>query len=401
MANKIVLISDDSDFFDYIKSKLELRKSDELFTFSFDSVPEKLELIKNALLIVNCENEKDKTLDLLNIFKGTPVIGFVYNDDDTFRRKCFRAGMLDFMTILIPDSEFRARIVPALAVSSLLEKNNFYKEILIKKEMLSDNEVFKDYETILDKELELISMNKKKAVIIAIAPNEKSKFTLKAELIEAIILNNLRKNDILMSYAPQKYFILIYDIDLEKAKKLWNKIQSQFSQKIYAGIVNITNQKRQQLINEVLNRLHQDINSERDSFNASQNFSNQAAIMNSQMNFKQFKQNFVKKMNQIINPVFYQAQQKYQNKFMNVKLEHQIEDGGGSFVVYGNNTCAVIKITSPGFAKINIDIFYEVGSNIIDSKRITLEPEEFESGVLEDLMEQFLLEFKKGQNNVS
>ena len=40
MANRIVLVSDDSDFFEYMRPKLELRKSDELFTFSFDDIPE-------------------------------------------------------------------------------------------------------------------------------------------------------------------------------------------------------------------------------------------------------------------------------------------------------------------------------------------------------------------------
>ena len=60
-----------------------------------------------------------------------------------------------------------------------------------------------------------------------------------------------------------------------------------------------------------------------------------------------------------------------------------------------------MKITSPGFSKINIDIIYEANSVIIDSKRITLEPEEFEKGILEDLMEQFLQEYKKGQENAS
>ena len=71
MANKIVLISDDSDFFDYIKSKLELRKSDELFTFSFDAVPERIHLIESSVLIVNSENAREKTLDLLSILKKT------------------------------------------------------------------------------------------------------------------------------------------------------------------------------------------------------------------------------------------------------------------------------------------------------------------------------------------
>ena len=42
---RIVLISDDSDFFEYISPKLILRKSDELFRFSFDEVLEKLHLL--------------------------------------------------------------------------------------------------------------------------------------------------------------------------------------------------------------------------------------------------------------------------------------------------------------------------------------------------------------------
>ena len=52
MANRIILISDDSDFFEYIRTKLELRKSDELFAFSFDETLEKLHLIDAAVLIV-------------------------------------------------------------------------------------------------------------------------------------------------------------------------------------------------------------------------------------------------------------------------------------------------------------------------------------------------------------
>ena len=45
MASKIILISDDSNFFDYIKPKLELRKSDELFMYNFDSIPNIIVLI--------------------------------------------------------------------------------------------------------------------------------------------------------------------------------------------------------------------------------------------------------------------------------------------------------------------------------------------------------------------
>lgn len=392
MAGRIVLISDDVDFFEYIRQKLELRKSDELFTFSFDSVPEKLPLIETAVLIINSENAEDKTLDLLNLLNGTPAIVFAYNEDDVFRRKCYRLGMFDFMTILTPDAEFRARIIPALTVSSILEKNKQYREILVSDNYLTkNNEVFLNYTYILDRELEEINNGKKNAVFAAIAPNDKTKFMLTANMIETAILDNIRRNDILMSYAPNKYFLLMYDSNIKSAQALWEKISNQLPQKIYAGFVNISNQKRQQLINEVLNKLHESINNDK-SIPSSKPING----LESYTNFKLFRQEFGKKLEQIITPVFYQVQQKYSGKFSGISLQQEASEGLGTFYIKGKTSCSSFRITSPGFSKINIDITYQKNASNIDAKRITLEPEEFEAGILEDLLEQFILEYKRG-----
>ena len=120
MASKIVLISDDSDFFDYIKEKFSLRKSDELYTFNFDSIPDKLHLLLSSVLIVNCEGTKDKTLELLKLFKDTPIIISAYNEDEEYKLECYRAGALDYITLLTSTKEFQARLTPALSIASLL-----------------------------------------------------------------------------------------------------------------------------------------------------------------------------------------------------------------------------------------------------------------------------------------
>lgn len=405
MANRIVLISDDSDFFEYIKSKLELRKSDELFTFSFDAVPDKFHLLESSVLIVNSENAKEKTLDLLKFFKSTPVIVSAFNDDDAFRRKCYRAGMFDFMTILTPDAEFRARMIPALSIATLLEKNKLYRKILIKNNVLKeDNEIFLDYNYILDRELEDIDKYSKKAVFVAISPNEKTKFMLKPAIIEAVLLNNIRRNDILMNYAPNKYFLLMFDTDITSAQKFWEKIRVQFPDKLYAGFCTIVNQKRQQLINEALNKLHEAINYDKDIVTTN-NINNSIGILQSSdsqySNFKMFKKEFGRKIEQVITPVFYQIQQKYNGKIMGVTMEQGSGEGYGSFYVKGKYSSSCFKITSPGFSKINIDITYQKNSEKVDAKRITLEPEELEAGLLEDLLEQFILEYKRGCENDS
>ncbi len=406
MANRIVLISDDTDFFDYIKSKLELRKSDELFTFAFDAVPDKIHLLETAVLIVNSENSRDKTLDLLSIFKETPVIVSAYNDDDTFRRKCYRAGMFDFLPLLTPVAEFRARMLPALSVAGILEKKLQYREILAKNNIInSDNDVFTDYNEILDNELHKIHSGAKKAVFIAIAPNEKSKFLLKTSLIEAVILNNTRKNDILMNYAANKYFLLMYDTDVASAQKVWEKISEQLPEKLYAGFVQVTNQKRQQVINEVLNKLHENINKDKNNINTKssplEGLNKLQENKSEYINFKMFKQDFAKKIEQVISPVFYQVQQKYSNTILGVSLEQGSGEGYGTFHLKSKFASSCFKITCPGFSKINIDITFQKGSNTVDAKRITLEPEELEAGLLEDLLEQFILDYKRSLENDS
>ena len=403
MSNKIILISDDSNFFDFIGHKLELRKSDRLLMYGFDSIPENFHLLENGVLIIDSEKSKEKTLDLLNILKNTPSIVFAFNEDDVFRRKCYRAGVYDFMTPLTSDSEFRARIIPALTVASLLEKNKRYRDFLVNKNIITkENEVFIDYKSIIDTELADIQNSSRKVVFGAISPNEKSQFLLKPALIEAVILNNIRKNDILMNYAPNKYFIFLYYIDVNSAKKIWKKITAQIPEKIYAGFCNVLNQKKEILINEALNKLHEAINYDKQIVTEKQPLSSLSSIQglsSSMSNFKLFRQEFDKKMDKIIAPVFYQIQQKYAGKLTGVALEQSLENGYGAFYIKGKHFYSSFKITCPGFSKINIDVTYQKNSNNIDAKRITLEPEELEQGLLEDLLEQFILEYKKGENN--
>ena len=400
MANRIVLVSDDSDFFDFIKSKLELRKSDELFTFSFDSVPEKFHLLNSAVLIVNSENVNEKTLDLLVLFKETPIIIFAYNDDEVFRRKCFRAGAFDFMTILTSEADFRSKMIPALSVSALLKKNERYRKILVDSQILmNENEVFLNYNYILDKELEEVYAGTKKAVLAAISPSDNNKLLLNSDVIEAIILNNIRKNDILMNYAPNKYFLIMFDTTVDLARKAWAKLSSQMPGKIYAGFCSVTNQKREKLINEALNKLHEAIKNDRDIVGTDTNPLGVLNIAQSSLtpysNFKMFRQEFGRKIEQVITPVFYQVQQKYSNVFLGVTFEHGTGDGYGIFYIKGRQSASCFRITSPGFSKINIDITYQKDSSTVDSKRISIEPEELEQGLLGDLLEQFILEYKR------
>ena len=102
----------------------------------------------------------------------------------------------------------------------------------------------------------------------------------------------------------------MYDTNIKSVETLWEKISKISLKNIYAGFVNISNQKRQQLVNEALNKLHSAINNDKNI-----PLANTINSIESYTNFKLFRQEFSKKFEQIITPVFYQIQQKYSGKF--------------------------------------------------------------------------------------
>ena len=99
------------------------------------------------------------------------------------------------------------------------------------------------------------------------------------------------------------------------------------------------------------------------------------------------------------NKILNHIKQKYTDKLYGVIIKQEIGDGYGILRIKSRQIQSVLKITSAGFSKINIDITYLSGNENIDTKRIALEPDELEAGFLEDLLEQFILEFKKEINN--
>ena len=392
MQSRIVLISDDVDFFEYIYSKLNLRKSDELFKFSFEDIPNKIHLLSTSVLIINSENSSQKTLELLRLTKNIPAIVFAFNDNDNLRLQVYTLGALAFLTPFTSDEEFWAITVNGLNIASMQMKYLQYREMLVKNNLiLKNNEVFTDYASILDNELEIINSTGRKAVLVAISPNDKSKFLLQANQIETIILNNIRRNDILMNYATNKYFLLLWDTDIDSAKKRWEKIKTSIPEKIYAGFANTIGKVRQQLINEVLNRLHEAIN-------FSRNAVDEEVKENEVTNFKMYRQEYNKKFDNTISPVLYMTQQKFNDKLFGMHIEQDVVDGHGYLKITGRNAGATLKITTAGFTKINIDITYQTAKNI-QPKRISLDPKEFETGFLEDLLEHFVEEFRKEIND--
>lgn len=392
MQNKIVLISDDSDFFEYIIPKLKLRKSDEIFQFKYEELPDKIHMLSSALLIINSENHQEQTLQLLDIIKDTPTVIFGYNHNDEFVLETYKKGALCFLTLSASDEEIEAKLIPALNLVSYAEKSALYREMLVNNNIISkNNEVFLDFTNVLEREINNIHKNSVTSTLTAIAADDKTKFILQPNQLETIILNSIRKNDILMSYSFNKYFLLLNNTNIEKAKSIWKTITNKLPQGVYAGFALIGNKSRQQVVNEVLNDLHKSMSQEKI-------FPNIKSTENTN-NFKSFRKEFDKKILQIVSPVFYHIQQKHNDKLYGIYIEQEVGEGYGVMYLKSEKFTASFRITCPGFSSVNIDISYINADTCTNNKRITLEPEELEAGLLEDLLEEFIKEYKQTVEN--
>ena len=393
MQNKIVLISDDSDFFEYIIPKLKLRKSDELFSFKFGDLPDKIHMLSSSLLIINSACNPEQTLQLLDLVNDIPVIVFGFNNDDEFLIETYKRGALAYFTPDVSDAEIEAKLLPFLNLVSSIKKSALYREMLVQNKIIAkNNEVFLDFTNILEREIDQIKKNSATATLVAISADENSKFIIQPNQLETIILNNIRKNDILMAYAFNKYFLLFNNTGIDKAKEIWSIIKKKLPEGVYSGFAAVGNKNRQQVVNEVLNDLHKSMS----KVNFSGDFSKNSNVGN----FKNFRKEFDKKIMQVVSPSFYHIQQAYNDKLFGIKIEQGSGDGYGVLYLKTDDYTACFRITSPGFSTINIDISYDSADNDnihklnLEQKHITIEPEELEQGLLDDLLEEFIQEFK-------
>ena len=393
MSGKIILVSDDIDFYEFILPKLSVKNYEHIIKSNFDSFIDNIDSLENSIIIVNSENNQNRTLELLTIISDSPIIVFSYNYDEQFMTDAYNAGMFSYITLTTSDKTFKAILQPAIKYLSLKNKNERYRKLLVLNKVIDiHNEIYHNSKQILEHELLNIDFENENMIIAAICSDEKSKFTIHYNQIETIILNNIRDNDIVINYAPHKYFILFKNIEFNEAETTINNILKNFPLALHAGISLIRTKNCKQVINDVLYKLQLSIN------NKLGNNNNKDDILTE--NFKLYREEFNKKILQVISPVFYNIQQVYNYKLFGIEIEQNVSDGCSTLTIESRKSIGQLKITSPGFNNINIDISIipksqEKPEKETETKRITVEPKEFEIGFLEDLLEQFIVEFKK------
>ena len=188
--------------------------------------------------------------------------------------------------------------------------------------------------------------------------------------------------------------------NLKGAFCVWDKIKRMIgeSYSVNAGVSVIGDKPFEEIKNALLNALLESISTNRDLVIVNEDDKDYSGdwldkVNSTQKNFKLFKQAFNKKLDKVITPIFFQVQKLYEEKLFQTKIEQYSNSTLSSFVLKKENNKSELKITYPGFSKINIDMVHQ-GLDTPENKRISLDLTELDEARLTEILEEFIQEFK-------
>jgi hypothetical protein len=109
-----------------------------------------------------------------------------------------------------------------------------------------------------------------------------------------------------------------------------------------------------------------------------------------------FKQTFLKKLKNVITPTFYQMQKLYEEKLFETQINQYSNETQSVFELKNDEFVSVLKITYPGFSKINIDIDHGFSKEPL--QRTSLDLNKLSDDVLSKMLEKFIKEYRKEYN---
>lgn len=413
--SNIFLITNEQSVIDILKPKLILlRDIDNILTATYSEALQNIQKVVPEIILIYCSNEKNECLELIKAIKNdiktknTSVLLLTDSYEQDFILNAYEENIADYLTINADDAEILMRTIWGLKKNSYLNSLQKQKTLLEKLGVIDKDTGFytSEYsEKIFENEFENLSEMDADGILMLISASEESKTKLNPLQLSKAIKISTRNSDILVRSDANRFYVLLPETQLKGAFCVWDKIKRAVGEQytIIAGITTTREKNFINLKNELLGALleasstNQDlvIVSDEDKDSSNDWFD---SINSSQKNFKLFKQAFNKKLEKVITPVFFQVQKLYEEKLYETKIEQYSNAALSSFILKNDNQLSELKITYPGFSKINIDIIHQ-GFDSPENKHINLDLTELDEARLTQILEDFIFEFKTSSEN--
>lgn len=409
--SNIILITNDIGVEKILKPKLVLlREIDNIKTVSYSEAAEKINTIFPEMVILYCAKEKEQCIEIIKAIRAdektqrTSILLVVKEYNQDFILNAYDEDITDYLTLDSDDAEILMRSIWCLKknlVMTTVDKQHHLLEDLgiVDK---TTNFYSKEYcEKIFKNEIRnLKEVKNAEAILMLASASEESKTKLNPTLFAKAIKKSIRNSDVVIHGNANRFYILLMDTNLKGAFCVWEKIKqtigTQYS--INAGVSFVGEKTFEELQKELLNALLEANSSNQDLVIVSEEVKNSSQdwldkINSTQKNFKLFKQAFNKKLDKVITPVFFQLQKLYEEKLYKTQIEQYSNSTLSSFVLKKSNNVSELKISYPGFSKINIDVIHQ-GLDSPENRRISLDLAELDETRLIRILEDFIKEFK-------
>ena len=407
--SSIILVTNDVKVSEILKPKLVLlREIDNIATTKYSNAIANIKACYPDTILLHCEDEKQDCLNLIKAIrtdeaiKDTTILLIINDYDREFVLSAYDENISDYLLLNADDAEVLMRTIWCLKKNSLLKTAKKQYNLLEQLNVINQETGFyasKFCDKVFENELAIINQNNEEGMIIAVSPSDESKTTLDPLEFARAIKNSTRNSDVIVHGASNKFYILLPKTPLKGAFCVWDKIKHAVGEEytINAGVSEF-GKDFVELKKELLNALIEAESTQNDLIVVNDDEEPSSSdwldkMNSSQKNFKLFKQAFSKKLDKVISPVFFQVQKLYEEKLFKTKIEQYSNSTLSSFSLKKSNSESELKITYPGFSKINIDIIHQ-GLDSPENKRISLDLTELDESRLTKILEDFIQEFK-------
>lgn len=405
--NNIVFISDDLSVSQNLTPKLILlREVDSITESNFEQAVEKISTVLPEAIFIYAQDE-EKTVNLIHEIrllsdtKKTPMLLVLKDYNQNLLLNAYEEGINDYLYSNSDDAEILIKTIWALKRQETFSETETYKKLLSQLKVLDTDTGFygdKFYKQVFENEFDKIHQKNIEAMFLAIAPSEVSQTEIKYTELAKAIRRSVRNSDVVATVNKNKIYILLFKTDLKGAFIVWDRIKSALGEDygVGAGVAAIEDKSFEKVEGEVINALCEAVSTKNDLIvvEKTEPQDNWIDKINSnQKNFKLFKQAFTKKLEKVITPVFFQVQKSWEEKLFETVVDQYSNASQSIFSLSNDNAQSELKITYPGFSKLNVDIVHK-GLDSPENRRISIDLTEVDEKTLTKLLEDFIEEFK-------
>lgn len=408
MQNNIVLITDNKEIAENIQKKIVLlRDSDKFETIPLKNCFEEVKKQKANLIIYHLtenEEEAENFLSFLQKLKQTKELFcssvlLLYDElDENVLCAAFEKGLTDFVSTKSNDSELTIRTIWCLQKRENIYEAESKKDILSQLKIIDkNNHVYTENYTytVLKEE-----SKKNWGTFVVVAPDINIRSKISPIDLMNIIKKNVRTCDILGYASDFKIYLWFRETKKEDVSKILEKIKLSLTVDftICAGYIetkNIAFDKAEEYANNALSKALL----KGDTFiYAKEPKTNEINLEDNIQNFKLHKENFIKKLGNILSPLFYQTQKRIEEKLFETTINQNVTEEKSVFSLENELGKSLFTVTYPGFAKINIEIIHDVKEMELKAEKLYIDTKELSEEKIEYLLDCFIKDFQNYTN---